>query len=139
LGPKQGVLLFQLAPYFRKDLTKLDEFLTAIPDGPRIGFEFRHTSWHSDDVFETLRKHNAALCITDSENLTTPVEATASHGYFRLRDEGYDESDIERWANTILERQSDWQDIFIYFKHEEQGKGPEFARLLEDKLGGGAR
>ena len=134
LGPKEGVFLFQLAPYFRKDTAKLDEFLSAIPDGHRIGFEFRHTSWHSEDVFDILRQHNAALCITDSESLATPVEATASHGYFRLRDEGYEERDIERWANTILERQGDWQDIFIYFKHEEQGKGPEFARMLEAKL-----
>jgi hypothetical protein len=25
--------------------------------------------------------------------------------------------------------------VFVYFKHEEQGKGPELARLLMEKLG----
>jgi len=25
--------------------------------------------------------------------------------------------------------------VFVYFKHEESGKGPEFARLLMDRLG----
>jgi len=25
--------------------------------------------------------------------------------------------------------------VFVYFKHEEEGKGPEFARLLMQHLG----
>ena len=56
---------------------------------------------------------------------------TATHSYFRLRDEGYQESDIASWADTILERSADWDDVFVYFKHEDQGKGPEFAKILE--------
>jgi uncharacterized protein YecE (DUF72 family) len=57
---------------------------------------------------------------------------TADYGYFRLRDEGYQQSDIERWAQTI--RGLSLPDIFVYFKHEEQGLGPDFARRLTDAL-----
>ena len=54
------------------------------------------------DVFDALRARNVALCIADSEKMSTPVERTADYGYFRLRDEGYQQADIERWAATVV-------------------------------------
>jgi len=134
LGPKLGVLLFQLAPTFKKDLGVFDDFLATLPPGTRAAFEFRHPSWEADDVYERLRARNLALCVADSERSSTPLVVTADYAYFRLRDEGYTEPDIARWAATIAEQTADLTDVFVYFKHEEQGKGPEFARLLAEKL-----
>jgi uncharacterized protein YecE (DUF72 family) len=51
-----------------------------------------------------------------------------------LRDEGYTPQDIARWAQTIHDKTSHCTDVFVYFKHEEAGKGPQFARLLLDAL-----
>ena len=130
LGPKQGVLLFQLPPWSKKDLEVLDEFLGWMPSGTRAAFEFRSSSWLSEDVFERLRAANVALCITDSEKATTPLVATADYGYFRLRDEGYQEADIARWGDSITELGRDLADVYVYFKHEQEGKGPEFAKTL---------
>jgi uncharacterized protein YecE (DUF72 family) len=59
---------------------------------------------------------------------------TADYAYFRLRDEGYTPDDVGRWAETIARETSSCKDVFVYFKHEEQGKGPELARLLMDRL-----
>ena len=134
LGPKLGVLLFQLSPYFKKDIGVLSTFLEWVPSGLRAAFEFRHSSWLTDEVFAMLRAKNFALCITDSEKETTPLVATADYGYFRLRDEGYDEADIAQWGTTIMEHAATWKDIFVYFKHEEEGKGPELAQLLLNSL-----
>ncbi len=39
----------------------------------------------------------------DSEDRSTPLVVTARHGYFRLRDEGYQQPDIDAWAEAILE------------------------------------
>jgi len=64
---------------------------------------------------------------------------TADYAYFRLRDEGYTPSDIAKWARTIREQTTKSRDVYVYFKHEEQGKGPEFARLLLSELGERAR
>ena len=135
LGPKLGVLLFQLPPYFRKDVSLLDAFLDAMPPDIRATFEFRHESWKPEDVFARLRARNIALCIADSEKMTTPLVMTSNYGYFRLRDEGYQEADIARWGDTIRDHAADWKDVFVYFKHEEEGKGAEFAQLLSSKLG----
>jgi uncharacterized protein YecE (DUF72 family) len=133
LGPKLGVLLFQLAPTFKKDASILREFVSLLPEGTRAAFEFRHPSWFDDEVFTTLGDRNIALCIADSEKLTTPLEITADYAYFRLRDEGYQPADIERWARTIAGLPA-VTDAFVYFKHEEQGLGPEFARRLTECL-----
>jgi uncharacterized protein YecE (DUF72 family) len=134
LGPKLGVLLFQLPPYFRKDLAALDGFLATFPADVRAAFEFRHVSWLDDEVYARLKSKNLALCVADSEKFSTPVEITATYGYFRLRDEGYTPQEIARWAETIREKTSHCSDVFVYFKHEEAGKGPQFARLLLDDL-----
>jgi len=133
LGSKSGVLLFQLPPTFKRDDAVFGAFLDLIPEGTRAAFEFRHTSWHDDAVFEALRQRNFALCIADSEKMSTPVVTTATYAYFRLRDEGYQAADIDRWASVVRTREG-IGDAFVYFKHEEQGKGPEFARALGEAL-----
>jgi uncharacterized protein YecE (DUF72 family) len=136
LGPKLGVLLFQLPPAFRKNVEVLKPFVEGIPDGVRAAFEFRHASWFDDEVYAVLRARNLALCVADSETLHTPVEITADCAYFRLRDEGYQQADLDRWADTIG-RLSAVSETYVYFKHEEQGLGPEFAVRLLAALGGG--
>jgi uncharacterized protein YecE (DUF72 family) len=130
LGPKLGALLFQLPPNLKKDLALLDAFLDTFPPRVRAAFEFRHPSWLDDDVFNRLRGRNLALCVADSEKLSAPVEITADYAYFRLRDEGYTPDDITRWADVIREKTSGLDETFVYFKHEESGKGPEFGRHL---------
>ncbi len=94
LGDKRGALLFQLPPFLRKDLALLDAFLPMLPDGTPAAFEFRHASWFDDEVQARLQARNLALCIADSEKLSTPVKVTADYAYFRLRDEGYTPDDI---------------------------------------------
>ena len=133
LGPRLATLLFQLPPNFKKDAGVLEAFLELLPEGTRAAFEFRHTSWFDRDVFDALRRRNIALCLADSEKIHTPIEVTADYGYFRLRDEGYQEADIVRWADTIRGL-TGVSDVFVYFKHEEQGLGPEFARKLISAL-----
>jgi uncharacterized protein YecE (DUF72 family) len=136
LGDKLGALLFQLPPSARKDLPLLEAFLEELPPGARAAFEFRHTSWFDNEVFDRLGRRNLALCVADSEKLSTPVRTTADYAYFRLRDEGYTAADIGRWADTIAREAAACRDVFVYFKHEEEGKGPEFARMLGERLKG---
>jgi uncharacterized protein YecE (DUF72 family) len=134
LGPKLATLLFQLPPNFKKDVAVLRAFLAVLPEGTRAAFEFRHASWFDPDVFEALRARRLALCVADSEKLHAPVEVTADYAYFRLRDEGYQQADIERWAR-IVRQLPGVTDAFVYFKHEEQGLGPDFARRFVEAVG----
>jgi uncharacterized protein YecE (DUF72 family) len=135
LETKLGALLFQLPPTAKKDLALLDAFLAELPPKVTAAFEFRHPSWFDADLFERLARRNLALCVADSEKMSTPVRVTADYAYFRLRDEGYTADDIRRWAESIARETASCRDVFVYFKHEEEGKGPLFARLLMECLG----
>ncbi len=133
-GKKRGPVLFQLPPNFRKDAEVLRDFLADLPKGLRAAFEFRHDSWFDDAIFEILRAGKAALCVAESEELLTPSVATAGFGYLRLRREDYTAAQIKRWARWIDGQKSRWSEVFIYFKHEEQGVGPKFARAMQKLL-----
>ncbi len=130
LGEKLGVTLFQLPPSFHADVPLLSDFLAQLPPGFKASLEFRHASWFTDETFAALRKHHAALCVADSEKLHTPIVTTADFAYFRLRDEGYNAKDIARWSEEIKVTAKSLADTFVYFKHEELGLGPEFAKQL---------
>lgn len=131
LEERLGPLLFQLPPYLKKDVPRLREFLWLLRPHRRAAFEFRHQSWFDEDVFGLLRDHQAALCIAEAENdLEIPFVSTADWGYLRLRRPDYGDAELKAWAKRV--RGQDWRDAFIFFKHEEEGKGPQMAsRFLE--------
>ncbi len=135
LGPQLAALLFQLPPTLKKDIGRLRAFLDSLPHGAPAAFEFRHASWFDDEVLGLLRQYQKALCVADSEKLRTPLHVTADFAYFRLRDEGYTAEDLRLWAERIGALPAACPEIFVYFKHEEQGIGPAFARQLMAHLG----
>ena len=134
LGPKLGALLFQLAPNFKKDLAVFDAFLGILPPRVCAAFEFRNDTWLDEEVYARLRERNLALCIADNEKRSTPVMATADYAYLRLRDEGYTPDHIIAWAGHVRDLAARCKDVYVYFKHEDEGKGPEFGRMLKEQL-----
>jgi uncharacterized protein YecE (DUF72 family) len=129
LGERRGPMLFQLPPTLRKDLSRLRAFLELLPDDHRSTIEFRHPSWHDDEVFDALRERSVALCIADAgDPADAPVVATAPLGYLRLRRAGYTQEDLATWATTL--RSKGWNEVYAFFKHEEAGEGPALADRL---------
>ena len=133
LEGRLGPLLFQLPPNLKKDLPRLEAFLDELPDTARAAFEFRHESWFDEDVLAALRARGAALCVADSEKISAPVVQTAAFSYFRLRDEGYQDADIAAWTGKVREAAKTGE-VFVFFKHEESGKGPAFAKQMRALL-----
>jgi len=134
LGPRMGALLFQLPPNFKKDVGLLSEFLALLPPKVTAAFEFRHPSWLGDDVYACLQERNVALCIADSDTRDTPIITTADYAYLRLRDEGYTPDDVRRWGDTAGQLAMRCRDVFVYFKHEDEGKGAAFGTLMREHL-----
>jgi uncharacterized protein YecE (DUF72 family) len=131
LGSKLGPVLFQLPPWLHKDLERLQAFLTVLAQvgqGIRAAFEFRHASWFSEDVYATLRTAKAALCIAEAEKLETPLQATSSWGYLRLRREDYTEAALDAWAGRIA--QQPWSEAYVFVKHETAEAPALAGRLL---------
>lgn len=129
LENKLGPVLFQLPPFSRKDALKLREFISILPRDKRVAFEFRHESWFDDEIYSILSDRDAALCASDTDEVPDPdsvVHATASWGYLRLRRTEYPGTAIADWRQRV-ERQP-WSDAYVFFKHEDEGKGPVFAK-----------
>ena len=133
LGDRMGPVLFQLPPNLKKDLPRLTDFLAALPPASRCAFEFRHETWFSDDVFGALGARGAALCLAEDEELATPFVATTGWGYLRLRRQDYGEEDLRDRAGKVLSQP--WSEAYVFFKHEEGGKGPKLAQALTGILG----
>ena len=138
-----GLLLFQLPPNFKADPALLDSFLHlaafAGPVPPKLAFEFRHESWFADQTYSVLRAHDAALCIAESDDLTTPEVHTAStHTCFRLRrNGGYTPAEIAAFADRFLALSRD-RDTYLYFKHEDDPTGALNAQALIHALNAAA-
>lgn len=131
LGDKLGPVLYQLPPNMKKDVERLRAFLEALPRRPAAAFEFRHPSWYDDEVLDSLRARDAALCLADTDDgEDAPPVATARWGYLRLRRAAYGEAELETWGERI--RGLGWDEAFVFFKHEEAGTGPKLAaRFIE--------
>jgi uncharacterized protein YecE (DUF72 family) len=127
LGPKLGAVLFQLPPNLKKDLPRLTEFLSLLPDKHRAAFEFRNDTWFADDVYDALKSAGAALCLSEREdNSPPPLVETAPWGYVRLRLETYSDHDLQQWAERLAARA--WRETYVYFMHEPTA--PAYAQAL---------
>jgi uncharacterized protein YecE (DUF72 family) len=122
LGAKRGPVLFQLPPFLKKDVVRLDEFLQLLPQGHRATFEFRHDSWFDDEVYASLQRAGAALCLSEREDKTPPpLVRTTGWGYLRLRLEEYSEADLAHWVQRIAD--TGWDETCAYFMHEPTAPG----------------
>jgi uncharacterized protein YecE (DUF72 family) len=135
LGERLGPVLFQLPPNSKKDAARLVDFLALLPRSARAALEFRHDSWLDEEIYSALRDAGAAHCLadTDASEAVPELVATADWGYLRLRRSEYTDAQLEAWLERI--RRQPWREAYVFFKHEDEGRGPDLARRLIEKLG----
>ncbi len=136
-----GPLLFQLPPNLKADVTVLSEFLTLLPSRMQYAFEFRHESWFNDETYRALKKHKAALCIAETESITTPEVRTAKYIYFRFRKASYNAKEIRGLADRVVRCLADGLETYAFFKHDEDPRSPlnavELLKAVRKRLAAG--
>lgn len=132
LADRLGPLLVQLPPNLKQDVPRLRAFLERVPGSVRTAWEFRHPSWLDDTTYDALRDHAAALVIAETEEDSTPLVATAPFGYLRLRKVEYAEGEVEAWAERVKEQE--WEEAYVFFKHEDEATGPALATRFMEAL-----
>lgn len=126
LGPRLGVVLFQLPPYFRANLERLESFLAELPPGRRYALEFRHESWNEPGVADRLQRAGVALCAAEIVIGGSLPQATAEHAYIRLRKEPpYTEEEFRVAQAQIRAALAEVADAYLYVKHDEAGLAPD--------------
>jgi uncharacterized protein YecE (DUF72 family) len=140
LGTKRGPFLVQLPPSFRAKEETPDRLDTWLTDARRttktsqFAFEFRHESCFVEPVFKVLRKHRAALVLSDAEKFPTPpVIATAPFVYARLR--LTKPRDAAVWAKRLRAFRKDGKTVFAFAKSAAGNDPPKNAETLQRLLG----
>jgi uncharacterized protein YecE (DUF72 family) len=136
---KLGPVLWQFPENFHRDEERLETALGLIPPG-RHSFEFRHQSWFTDEVYDLLRRHDAALVIADdARRQIGSREITAGWTYVRFhygkrgRGGNYSESELDVWRRRIAA----WRartEVFGYFNNDWKAYAVRDARWLASRL-----
>ena len=124
LATQLGAVLFQLPPNLKADVPLLRDFLALLPRGCKAALEFRHDSWFNDELYQTLRERNAALCVALTEKLSTPEVRTANFIYFRFRQPISAADDVKKLADRVGQCVADGLETYAFFKHEEDPRSP---------------
>jgi uncharacterized protein YecE (DUF72 family) len=134
LGAKLGPVLFQFPKSFRADKPALEAFLELIPEKINCAFEFRSQSWHDAEILTLLRNKGCSLCNADTdESPLNEIVSAATWGYLRLRRADYTDEDLSQWAKKIISQK--WEKAFVFFKHEDDARGPEMAMRFRKLVG----
>jgi len=113
--------------------------LAAWPAAIPLVAEFQHASWHVDETYRALRDAGATVCATDlPEDEGSPtIRVTGSLVYLRLRRHDYADHELGAWANRIRPFLDAGHDAYVFFRHDETGRGPELAQALVAAVGAG--
>jgi len=136
---KLGPIVWQFPANFHRDDERLAAALRGLPAG-RHCFEFRHESWFTKEVYDVLRRHDAALVIGDhprwpfqARELTTGWILIRLHHGRRGRRGNYSEREIDIWARRIAAWRSR-ADVYVYFNNDWEGFAVGNARSLRRRL-----
>jgi len=136
LGNKLGPVVFQLPPHWESDAERLENFLKALPRRHRYAFELRDPTWHNEQIYRILRRHNAAFCIFEIAGFRSGFEITANFTYVRLHGPGgayqgsYPQQTLEEWAKRIREWQRTLRGVYVYFDNDQAGFAVQNAHSL---------
>ncbi|HWL91183.1 MAG TPA: DUF72 domain-containing protein [Actinomycetota bacterium] len=138
LGDRLGPILFQLPPRFPVDVGRLRHLLSVLPAGMRPVFEFRDTTWYTDEVFLLLDGAGAAIVWPDRPGVRPTLPALGGRLYVRFhqgttRGPGYRRDKLRRWASRIAA--ADAKEAFIYFNNDPTGAAVRDARTMTELLG----
>jgi uncharacterized protein YecE (DUF72 family) len=128
-GERLGTVLFRVPDGVRRDDARLAAMLAAWPADLPLTMEFQDPSWHVDETFAALAGVGAALCATELPEDSEPptLRRTGPFLYLRLRRHDYDERDLAAWAARLEPFLETGDDAFVFFRHDDAGRGAELA------------
>jgi uncharacterized protein YecE (DUF72 family) len=115
---------------------RLAALLAAWPADLPLTLEFQDATWHVDETFDALARIGAALCTTELPDDPEPptIRRTGPFLYLRLRRHEYTSAELVAWAARLEPFLAAGDDVFVFFRHDEVGRGPELAAMLETEV-----
>jgi uncharacterized protein YecE (DUF72 family) len=136
-GDRLGTVLFRAPDTAKRDDDRLSALLAAWPRDLPLTLEFRDPSWEADEVVGLLRDAGAVLCATEGEDDEEPptLRRTGSFLYLRLRRHDYTADQLDTWRDRLEPFLAVGDDAFVFFRHDETGRGAELALELMARSG----
>ena len=136
-GERLGTVLFRVPDTTKRDDERLAALLAAWPADLPLTLELQDPTWHVDEVTAAAAATGAAICATEGPDDPAPpdLRRTARFLYLRLRRHDYPPAEIDAWAARLEPFLAAGDDAFVFFRHDEVGRGPEFALALASALG----
>ncbi len=142
LRGKLGPILWQLPPNWKVNVERLEEFLSMLPPEHRYTFELRNETWMTEEVYNVLRRYNAAFCIYELAGYMSPIEITADWTYIRLHGPthfkyqgSYSDEQLADWADQIRKWSRTMKAIYVYFDNDDSAYAVYNAITLRKMLG----
>ena len=127
-GERLGTVLFRVPDGVARSDERLAALLAAWPRQHPLTMEFQDPSWHVDEVFSALTVAGAAICSTELPDAEPPtLRRSGPHLYLRLRRHDYSPGELTTWADRLEPFLADGIDAFVFFRHDEVGRGAELA------------
>jgi uncharacterized protein YecE (DUF72 family) len=136
-------VLVQFGPAHARDDATLGRFLAAMPAWIPVAVEFRHPTWHVEDVFAILKHHGGG--VLRHERRAAPVRAAAHravclrpalHGPgHHLYGGSYSSTDLIWWAERIREWAARGANTLAYFNNDGDANAVRNARTFRGMLG----
>jgi uncharacterized protein YecE (DUF72 family) len=135
-GDRLGTVLLRVPEGVKRDDARLADLLGAWPSDLPLTMEFQEPSWHVDETFEALARVHAALCTTELPEDSGPptIRRTGPFLYLRLRRHEYEPAELDAWADRLEPFLAAGDDAYVFFRHDEVGRGPELARALAEAV-----
>jgi uncharacterized protein YecE (DUF72 family) len=132
-GERLGTVLFRVPDGVTRNDERLTALLGAWPADLPLTMEFQDPSWHVDETFAALERIGAALCTTELPEDADPptIRRTGRFLYLRLRRHDYTAAELTAWAARLEPFLAAGDDAYVFFRHDETGRGPELASGLE--------
>jgi uncharacterized protein YecE (DUF72 family) len=141
LKQKVGVVLWQLPPFLKLDLERLEAFLKLLPRSCEHAVEFRDPSWMEPETFDLLRRFRIAHASVSSQKMPMNLTVTSRTVYIRFHGltagaaHNYTRRELEPWADHIQEQAKLGKKVFAYFNNDANERAPANAKLLMEMIG----
>jgi uncharacterized protein YecE (DUF72 family) len=124
-----GTILFRVPDGTARSDEKLAALLAAWPRELPLTMEFQDPTWHVDEVFGALADAGVAVCATDLPEDPEPptIRRSGPFLYLRLRRHDYSTAELTAWADRLEPFLDDGLDAFVFFRHDDVGRGAELA------------
>lgn len=131
-----GAVLFRVPEDVQRADDRLATLLAAWPGDVPLAVELQHPSWQADETFALLRRHGAVLVATELPEDAEPptIRVTGPFLYLRLRRHDYSTMELDAWAARIEPFMDAGHDAYVFFRHDEVGRGAELAVAFREAV-----